>query len=566
MSAANVTTAPEAAAKVSWGLRWKSGAITGVAMAVVGLTLGLAFVLQMRQQLRGELSKRANAVAVGLTDEVGYMAFSKDKVGLQRATDFAVRDLADLAYVAVLSPTGEPMAKSLAAGLEGASLPSLEGALRDGGEHNVEMGRLPVLEVALPIDYKGEQDDTGVLGVLGSGESKPAAKASRVGAVQVGFRLDAIRGEIWSATFNAAALALVVFVVCFFGALFLTRKLTDPLEKLTRAAAGIAGGDLEQQFDTRGSDEVAVLAQSFAIMVQGLRGMLVDLRVAAQEIDRESQAMIKTVSQQSALTNQQASAINETSTTVKEIAQTSAQATERADGVIKVAQAAEEISREGQEVIERAIDGMQKLDEQVRAIALTITDLTDRAVQIGDINQTVKDLAERSNMLALNASIEASKAGEQGRGFSVVAMEMRNLAEQSKQAAGQVREILGEVQKGTRAAVSATEEGSKRAQAAVSLTQGAAQTIVRLAQVCQESSLAGRQIAGNTRQQTLGVDQIVSALRELSTASASTVGGTQEIERAAGNLKTLSGRLGEFVGRYRAGQDGTGANRSPEAK
>src|SRR5262249_22617799 len=158
---------------------------------------------------------------------------------------------------------------------------------------------------------------------------------------------------------------------------------------------------------------------------------------------------------------QQASAINETSSTASEIAQTSQQATEYATSVIKITEKSEDLSRDGQKVVSESVAGMEKLGEQVRAIAASITDLSERTLQIGDIIATVKDVAEQSNLLALNASIEAAKAGEHGRGFAVVAMEMRNLAEQSKLAAGQVRAILSEVQKGTRVAVAATEEGSR---------------------------------------------------------------------------------------------------------
>jgi methyl-accepting chemotaxis protein len=169
----------------------------------------------------------------------------------------------------------------------------------------------------------------------------------------------------------------------------------------------------------------------------------------------------------------------------------------------------------------------------------------------------VKDVAEQSNLLALNASIEAAKAGEHGRGFAVVAMEMRNLAEQSKLAAGQVRAILSEVQKGTRAAVEATEEGNRRAKAAIALAESAGKAIQGLTDASRESSLAARQIANNTRQQTLGVEQIVTAITDQSRAMSEAVAGTRQIEQVAGNLSGLSRRLDELVSGYSA-NDGVG--------
>jgi methyl-accepting chemotaxis protein len=325
---------------------------------------------------------------------------------------------------------------------------------------------------------------------------------------------------------------------------------TVPLERLARAAAGIAAGDLRQQIDTRGSDEIGELARSFSKMAGTVTHLLTDLRSAAADIEREATSALTTSTQQSAMAHEQASAINETSTTVAEIAQTSKQATTYADSVISGTQRSEALSTEGQKVVAESVAGMEKLGEQVRTIALAITELNERTLQISDIITTVRDVAEQSNLLALNASIEAAKAGDHGRGFAVVAMEMRTLAEQSKVAANQVRALLGEVQKGTKAAVAATDEGSRRAQAAMALAQSAGSAILGLAEVIRESSGAARQIAGNTRQQTIGVEQIATAMSELSAAMTDTVSGTRQIEQVAGNLTNLSKRFSELVGRY----------------
>jgi methyl-accepting chemotaxis protein len=278
--------------------------------------------------------------------------------------------------------------------------------------------------------------------------------------------------------------------------------------------------------------------------------LVADLRSAAADIEREANSALTTSAQQSAMAHEQASAISETSTTVAEIAQTAKQATSYADSVISGTQRSEALSTEGQKVVAESVAGMEKLGEQVRAIAVAITELNERTLQIGDIITTVRDVAEQSNLLALNASIEAAKAGDHGRGFAVVAMEMRALAEQSKVAAIQVRALLGEVQKGTKAAVAATDEGSRRAHAAMALAQSAGSAILGLAEVIKESSAAARQIAGNTRQQTIGVEQIATAMSELSVAMADSVNGTRQIEQVAGNLSNLSKRFSELVGRY----------------
>ena len=162
----------------------------------------------------------------------------------------------------------------------------------------------------------------------------------------------------------------------------------------------------------------------------------------------------------------------------------------------------------------------------------------------------MNDLAEQSNLLALNASIEAAKAGEQGKGFAVVAVEMRNLAEQSKQATAQVRTILSDIQRATRAAVAVTEEGSRKAETSVQLANSSGENIRRLAEVIKESSLAAKQIAALANQQSVGIEQISTAMTSIKQSTSEAVAGTKQIERALQDLKSLSDRLSSIVNRY----------------
>ena len=330
------------------------------------------------------------------------------------------------------------------------------------------------------------------------------------------------------------------------------RTTVRPLEELAEAAAAIAAGDLGRRV-TRidGAGEIGALARSFDQMLGGLQSTLAELRDAAAKLDHEAADILGSVTRQAATASQQAAAITQTSTTASEIAQTAKQATEHADSVIQMTQRSEELSQEGLQVVEEAVDSSAALGDQVKRIAATMADLTERTLQVGEIIATVKDLAEQSNLLALNASIEASKAGEHGRGFAVVALEMRNLAEQSKQAAGQVRAILSEIQKGAREASSATDEGATRAVRTVTLSRSAGEAIEGLAMVIRESALAARQIANNTRQQTIGVEQMVAAISELSTTINESAEGSRAIEEGANTLTRVSRRLGDAVRRYR---------------
>src|SRR5208283_2790829 len=162
-----------------------------------------------------------------------------------------------------------------------------------------------------------------------------------------------------------------------------------------------------------------------------------------------------------------ATGVSETTTTVEEVKQTAQVASQKARSVMDGAQRSVQVSQTGRKSVEETLAGMNRIREQMEFIAGSIVRLSEQSQAIGEIIAAVNDLAEQSNLLAVNAAIEAAKAGEQGKGFAVVAQEVKSLAEQSKQATAQVRGILGDVQKATSAAVMATEQGSKVVEAGV---------------------------------------------------------------------------------------------------
>ncbi len=397
----------------------------------------------------------------------------------------------------------------------------------------------------------GEAGARGRLGIRWRIAALTAASITFAGAIELGsmflLRPDGVPIELGRAL-GAGALSLVAGSALAFA---FAHRLARPIEELRDAAAAIAAGDLTRRIQVRGAAEIGDLAASFTAMVEALQATIAELRGAASHLESGTSDILGSVARQAAMSSQQAAAINETSTTATEIAQTSKQATAHADSVIAMTQRSDELSRDGLAVVEQAVSSSASLGEQVTRIAATMTDLSERTLQVGEIIATVKDLAEQSNLLALNASIEASKAGEHGRGFAVVAMEMRNLAEQSKQAAGQVRAILGEIEKGARDAAAATDEGSKRAAGAMALARSAGEAIEGLAMVIRESAVAARQIANNTRQQTVGVEQMVSAISELSAAINEGAEGTRVIEQGTSTLTQISRQLADAVRRYR---------------
>jgi methyl-accepting chemotaxis protein len=282
-----------------------------------------------------------------------------------------------------------------------------------------------------------------------------------------------------------------------------------------------------------------------------MRLLVADLQGASGELSRRAAELAAAAKEQAARSSEQSAAVAETSATASEIAQTSQTAARQAESVIAVANRADAMWRHGQSAVQEGMTGLKALEDQVSAIALSITDLSEHTLRIGELMATVKDVAEQSNVLALNAAIEAAKVGEAGGGFAVVASEMRKLSEQSRKAAETVRAILSEIHEGTRRAVDATEEGSRRARAARTLAETTGQTLEGLASALRESSSSALQIALGTRQQTEGVQDMVAAVGEIATALEDHAERAKRFEGAAGSLSGVALRLVSLARRYR---------------
>jgi methyl-accepting chemotaxis protein len=267
----------------------------------------------------------------------------------------------------------------------------------------------------------------------------------------------------------------------------------------------------------------------------------------ASELTDVSSGLRSTSAEQAASAQELASAVGEVTATLSELRETSSEALRNAEQVISKAEGAFQTSASGRESVAHAIASMRTIREQVGEIAERILQLNDQTSQIGNIIATVNEISAQSKLLALNAAIEAARAGEHGKGFGVVASEIRSLAEQSKEATSQVREILGEIQAGTNAAVVAAEEGTKKSESGMALADASGEKIQDLARSMEESSSSARLIANSARQQSAGIEQVAQALVSINNATTSTAAGLKQTEIATAQLVTLAERMATIV-------------------
>jgi len=282
-----------------------------------------------------------------------------------------------------------------------------------------------------------------------------------------------------------------------------------------------------------------------------LSNVLMEVRETINVLVSSSNQILTATTQVASGTAETAAAITETSTTVEEVQQAARQSAEKAKNVVNSAQQVAKVSQKGQKAIEETVTGMNRIREQMDSIAQTVVRLSEQSQSIGGIIASVTEIADQSNLLAVNAAIEAAKAGEQGRGFAVVAQEIKNLAGQSKQATSQVRNILNDVQKATGAAVMATEQGSKAVEAGVKQTEQTSEAILILAESINEAVQAATQILASSQQQVIGMDQIGVAMQNINQAGTETAVSMVQSEKSAKNLNDLGQKLKEMVERFK---------------
>ncbi|WP_332674054.1 methyl-accepting chemotaxis protein [Aromatoleum sp.] len=326
-------------------------------------------------------------------------------------------------------------------------------------------------------------------------------------------------------------------------------QMAQSLREKADVATRIAAGDLGMQVKVQSEEDA--LGMAFATMVRNLRDMAREISDGTNVLASSATDILSGTTQVATAAAETASATAETATTVEEVKQTATLSSQKARAVADGAHKAAQISQDGRRAVEDSAEAMQRIREQMEQIAESIVRLAEQSQAIGEIIASVNDLSEQSNLLAVNASIEAAKAGEFGKGFAVVAQEVKSLAEQSKQATSQVRAILGDIQKATSGAVMATEQGSKAVETGVLRSQEAGDAIRQLADSIDESAHAASQIAVSAQQQLAGMDQLALATANIRVATTQNLDSTRQAEAAAHNLHALGQKLKEMVGCYR---------------
>ncbi|MGO9116568.1 MAG: methyl-accepting chemotaxis protein [Desulfomonilaceae bacterium] len=355
------------------------------------------------------------------------------------------------------------------------------------------------------------------------------------------------------AQFSAIALAVVGFVLSTLLGLLVAGSLSRPIRKLADQASLVSQGDLTLDIDARHRrDEIGVLSQAFANMVDSLRSQTRQITEGVNVLAGSAGAMSATAAQVSESISRASSVITETTSTAEELRQAGKVSADKAKLVTETAHEAVQASTQGTEAANETIAKMNLIKDQVTSISDTVIRLNENTLAIGTIIQTVQDLAEQSNLLAVNASIEAARAGDQGKGFAVVAQEIKSLADQSKKGTEQIAGILEEITKAVNGVVMATEQGHRAVREGVEQSMRSADSIRELEIIVARSSQAASVIDASTSQQFTGIDQVVEAMSNIEGVMHQLVAASGQLKSGASRLSDLGNDLNLIVQKYKS--------------
>jgi methyl-accepting chemotaxis protein len=343
----------------------------------------------------------------------------------------------------------------------------------------------------------------------------------------------------------------VLFAFYFLGIFFLLETLFSSLHRLMDTVEAIEKGDLTVRAEVKSSDEVGRIAEAINSMLDKLTTIVKRTQQASSQMAAAASQITLTVESQASGASEQAASISQTTATIEELAQTNKQIALNAQKVFEATEEALTFAEKGKDSVIRTVSAMERIKGETQKAAQKIIELGKKSEEIKHVVDFINEVADQTKILALNAAIEAARAGEAGKGFSVVANEIRKLAENVTESTSNIKRIIDDVHDSTIQIVSETENQVHTVEEGAKLANEVADEIMKIVEKIEAIAYSAKQISIATQQEISASDQVAQAMREISVVAQQSAAAAREIASSVEILKRISSELDHEISKIK---------------
>ncbi len=367
---------------------------------------------------------------------------------------------------------------------------------------------------------------------------------------QAGIQGDLTRSKSKSERTAILALALMATIMSVSVALLNIRNITRPLTLAVDTANKIAGGDLTGEIDVTSEDETGQMLTAIKTMSEKLKGVIADIKQASESVASGSTQLSSSSEEITRTMDEQSNRSSQIATSAEEMSQAVIGIARHASDIAQSSSETAGIARKGAAVVNKSVDEARTIADAVNGSARVMQSLGEKSKQIGEIVSAINDIADQTNLLALNAAIEAARAGEQGRGFAVVADEVRKLAERTAKATSEISQMIAAIQGEVDNAVNAMNQTKEKVTLGLQYSVEAGeqltaivQSVTSLQNMVQEIASATEEMSTTTESISGDIQAVASGAKEISGSSSHIAQSSSELARLAGQLKSIIERF-----------------------